>query len=429
MGSFGSSLIIIGLATIACIFGPACAPSWAQDWTTVKESLAARGIIPSVIYDLNMLSNVDGGLKRDTILQGNAYLNLRIDSEKFFGFPGLKINFSELGTNGPNPAGIVGDAQGVSNMTVPPGFRSYEGWLQYNFFDNRWSVLVGQYDLGTEFYRLQTAGLFFNYAFGTGTEFGLSGVEGPSIFPFTSLGTRIAFRATDNFVIRTAILDGVPLYRPGGAISPFHKGDGLLIVSEAAWSRRPPPDDPAQGHRRIRIGRFSDVSHYDDKVAVGAWHYTAKFSDLSEFDTQGIPLLHQGSSGAYLAVDRVLSETADHKHQIGAFLQLGVAEQQVNRFGSYIGAGITAGGLIAGRPNDEIGIGVASARNGFSYMESQQQMGLPVNRAETAIEAAYLAKINDSVAWQPDFQYVIHPNTDPTVSNASVFQLRLELQF
>lgn len=94
----------------------------------------------------------------------------------------------------------------------------------------------------------------------------------------------------------------------------------------------------------------------------------------------------------------MLWENADHKHQIGAFLQLGISEQQVNRFGSYAGAGITAGGLIAGRPNDEIGFGVASARNGFSYMRSQRRMGLPVNRAETAIEATYLAQINDSLA-------------------------------
>jgi porin len=40
------------------------------------------------------------------------------------------------------------------------------------------------------------------------------------------------------------------------------------------------------------------VSHYDDKIAVGAWHYTAKFNDLDEFDSQGAPQQHQGSSGA-----------------------------------------------------------------------------------------------------------------------------------
>jgi porin len=419
---------IIGLTTLVYLFGSGCTSSWAQDWSAVKDSLAARGIMPSVIYDANMLSNLDGGLQRGTILQGNAYLQLLIDGEKFVGFPGLRIYLSELGTHGPNAGAFAGDAQGVSNMTAPSGFRSYEGWLQYNFLNNQWSVLVGQYDVGSEFYRLQTAGLLFNQAFGTGTTFGLSGVEGPSIFPSTSLGARIAYRPTDNFVIRSALLDGVPLYRPDGTVSPFRQGDGLLIVSEAAWSKRPQPDDPSHGPR-IRIGRFSDVSHYDDKIAVGGWHYTAEFNDLSEFDARGNPLQHHGSSGAYLAIDRVLSETAEHKNQVGAFLQLGLSEQQVNRFGSYTGAGIAAQGVVAGRPNDEIGLGVASARNGFSYMQSQLQLGLPVNRAETAIEGTYLIQVGNSVAVQPDVQYVVHPNTDPNIRDAWVFQLRLELGF
>jgi hypothetical protein len=61
-------------------------------------------LIPGFVYDLNMLSNHDGGLKGDKILQDNGYLNQRIGSEKFFGFPGLKIYFSELATHGPNPS-------------------------------------------------------------------------------------------------------------------------------------------------------------------------------------------------------------------------------------------------------------------------------------------------------------------------------------
>src|ERR1700745_1041607 len=129
MRAFGSSLIF-RLAAITC--GLAGAPGGAQDWTALKDSLAVRGIIPGFVYNLNMLSDLDGGIKRDSVLQGNGYLNLRIDGEKFFGGPGLKVYFSELGTHGPKPTGIVGDAQGVSNMTVPPGFRTYEGWAQYN---------------------------------------------------------------------------------------------------------------------------------------------------------------------------------------------------------------------------------------------------------------------------------------------------------
>jgi porin len=62
-------------------------------------------------------------------------------------------------------------------------------------------------------------------------------------------------------------------------------------------------------------------------------------------------------------------------------------------------------------------------------MVAQTQMGLPVTRAETAIEVTYLAQINEWLAIQPDFQYVVHPNTNPAVKNAAVFQLRGEIAF
>jgi carbohydrate-selective porin OprB len=103
-------------------------PASAQTWDKVKEDLASRGITPSVVYDGNLLTDAAGGLKRDSIFQGNFYAQLRIDSEKAFGVPGMKLFFSELVTNGPNPEdGLVGDAQGVNNVTARPGYRSYEG--------------------------------------------------------------------------------------------------------------------------------------------------------------------------------------------------------------------------------------------------------------------------------------------------------------
>lgn len=49
---------------------------------------------------------------------------------------------------------------------------------------------IGLYDLNSEFDALDDAGLFINSAFGVGTDIGLTGVNGPSIFPVTSLAVR-----------------------------------------------------------------------------------------------------------------------------------------------------------------------------------------------------------------------------------------------
>jgi porin len=57
---------------------------------------------------------------------------------------------------------------------------------------------------------------------------------------------------------------------------------------------------------------------------------------------------------------------------------------------------------------------------------------LPPQDATTSaasIEVTYLAQIASWLAVQPDFQYVIHPNTDATVRNAGAFQLRFETMF
>ena len=67
-------------------------------------------------------------------------------------------------------------------------------------------------------------------------EFSQSGVEGPSVFPDTSVGMRFAFKPAEGVVVRTAVLDGVPVDRPDGSRGIFEAGDGVLIVSELASS-------------------------------------------------------------------------------------------------------------------------------------------------------------------------------------------------
>lgn len=52
------------------------------------------------------------------------------------------------------------------------------------------------------------------------------------------------------------------------------------------------------------------------------------------------------------------------------FVQTGVGDYRVDRFGSYLGIGLTAVGVIEGRATDELGIGLAHARNGSHYMSA-----------------------------------------------------------
>src|SRR5712692_7020435 len=200
-------------------------PSSQQGPEGPDERLARRGIRLSIRYDGEIFDDLSGGLRRGATYLGNANLQLTLDARRLMGWPGLTIFLYGLGIHGGHPSRFAGDAQGVSNIEGPTKWTLEEAWLQQTLFHGRFSALVGRYDLNSEFYRLQSAGLFLNSSFGIGPEFSQSGRNGPSIFPDTSAGARIAWKLARGVVLRTAILDGVPVDRPDGR-KLFARGDG-----------------------------------------------------------------------------------------------------------------------------------------------------------------------------------------------------------
>jgi porin len=283
-------------------------------------------------------------------------------------------------------------------------------------------LLVGRYDLNTEFYRLASADLFLNSSFGIGPEFATSGFAGPSIFPNTALGVRIGTKPSTNSVVRVAVLDAAPLDKQDGSPDPFDTRNGALVAAEAALLTR---STPANANQHIRIGRRADHLPYDDKIAVGAWYYTSRFAQAAAT----LPRT-KGEAGAYIVTDRTLwKDSGNPDRRLTAFLQAGADLAPAERFGSYVGAGIVASGILVARPSDELGLAVAVARNSGSYVTARNLLGVPADHSETSFELTYLAQIASRIAFQPDIQYVIHPNTDPSLRNATVLQLRFAVTY
>jgi porin len=398
-------------------------------WDTLRRDAGARGIALSAVYDGEGLVNATGGIRTGAVYAGTLHLQLTIDGERLLGWPGMTLFLNGLGTHGGHPSRLVGDAQGVSNLEAPGGGQLYEAWLQQNLLGNRVSALVGRFDLNSEFYRLQSAALFLNSSFGVGPEFSQSGQGGPSIFPDTSVGARFAFKPARDVVLRAAVLDGAPVDRPDGGHRLFAKGDGLLLVGEAAFLSRPAPEGRPLGSQ-FRIGRGAGLSPYDGKLAVGGWYYTAGFDDVSEREPDSRPVRHRGSAGAYvLADEQAYRSAASSGRKINVFAQLGFGDARVNRFGFYAGGGIVFSGLFPGLENDELGLAVAIARNGSHFLELQRVNDVAVAGTETTLELTYLLQLGRHVALQPDLQYVMRPGTDPTRKNALAAALRFELSY
>jgi porin len=389
------------IAALAMAGAPPSMPAQASGGGGGTRLLAA-----TFSYTGELVGNASGGARRGAVFLGVAGAQLTVRLHPLVGWRGAQAFLFVFGAHGGAPSDLVGDVQGVSSLQAPATIRLEEAWLQQNLLGNRLSWLVGRYDLNTEFYRLQSAGLFVNSSFGIGPEFGLSGRAGPSIFPNTSLGTRLEFKPSPNTVWRAAVLDGVPVDRPGDG-HPFASGDGVLLVTEVAILSRPDTLGMPR-HQRFQIGRGL-TRPYAAKIALGGWYYTASFPDLAETLPSGEPVLHRGSGGAYLIADQtVWSAGRGRPAALSAFVQLGLGDGRVNQIGGYLGGGLTLIAPFAGRAQDELGLAVAAALNGSHY-ERAQAVGASAAASETAIELTYLAQLRSWIGVQPDIQYVIHP--------------------
>jgi porin len=419
-------------APVSSVSGELQALPWdplTKRWDKLQKQLDNRGIQLGIRYDGDIFTNSSGGLREGAAYLGNLNLQLTLDAQRLFGWPGVTMFLYGLGIHGGHPSSFVGDAQGVTNIEALAKWTFEEAWIQQNLFGNRFSVLAGRYDLNSEFYRLQSAGLFLNSSFGIGPEFSQSGQEGPSIFPNTSAGARFAIKPIKEIVFRTAVLDGVPVDRLNGTKDIFARNDGLLVVAEGVYLYRPSASEFTPRTRQFRIGRNS-VGPYAGKIALGAWYYSAAFDDLAKVRPDGSPVRHHGSRGFYALADKTVYQHANYpERRMTLFGQFGIGDPRVNRFAYYTGGGLTVSGLIAGRNQDEIGFAIAGAHNGTQFMEGQRNQGLRMQRSEGAFELTYLAQFGSHLAVQPDLQFVVNPGTDPRIKNAIVFILGFELSF
>jgi porin len=338
----------------------------------VAMRASAQTVQPSLLYDGAAFDDISGGLRRGSTYLGTLRLRLALDRPRTSAF------IEVLNTHGGAPSDFAGDAQGVSSLAAPHRWRIEEAWLQRNFLNAQLSILVGRYDLNSELYRLQSAGLFLNSSFGVGPEFSQSGQHGPSIYPNTSTAIRITYRPVKSFVLRGAAFKD-------------------LALGEIAYLVRPSRDVPRDV--RSRLGRFAGLPPYKAKLSLGVWHYTNS----------------PRSSGIYILGDQTLYERG--ARHLGAFGQLGIGDARAERFAHYFGAG-----LVMAHKQNELGLALAAGRNSAQYNIQQNAL-----RGETTLEFTYLTPITPHVAIQPDLQYVVHPNADRGRKNALVMLLRFEV--
>ncbi|EIC30058.1 MULTISPECIES: carbohydrate porin [Methylomicrobium] len=380
------------------------------DWGGVRSTLLENGINIGIANTGDLLAN-SRGVSADVRYANLLEASLTADMDKLAGLTGGSLYIMAIGTHGRDPGEATGSIAAPSNLAANDTFKLFEAWYEQTFFNDRIGILAGLYAVDSEFDAKGTADVFLNGAFGTGLDLSETGLNGPSIFPVTSLGVRVRANITEEITLRATVLDGAPgdPDHPRGTRIGLKKGDGLLIMSEL--------DYQPHAFDFLRFG-------------VGSWLYTADFDDLADTRPNGDPVRREGSYGIYGFVEGVIFNEPDTVDQgLSGFLRIGSADEDVNQIGTFYGAGLVYTGLFPSRDDDVLGLGVTVGINGDKYERALKSAGGSVKDAEIALELTYRAQITPWLSLQPVLQYYINPGTDPALNDNIVGGFRYGVTF
>lgn len=294
------------------------------------------------------------------------------------------------------PNDVVSTLQGVDNIEVDRHrLRLYEFWVEAAMGEG--SVRAGLYDLNSEFYATESAGLLIAPAFGIGSEIAATSPNGPSIFPSTALAVRVSMPISKRAAFMIAVINaeaGV-LGDPDGVDTEFEHG--VLAVSELTWSG-------------------------DTNLSFGAWSYTDRQDDIRDANEFGDPVRRR-AFGGYATIERRLVGDADSARATTGFLRVGFSDGDTTPYSGGWQPGLLIDRVLAGRPRSALSVGINQGILNNKFRANALDLGEPVERSETQIEITYSDMIGP-VMLQPDLQLIPNPGVDPTRDAALVATLR-----
>ena len=339
-------------------------------------------------YIGDLVSNLNGGIKRGTTYLGLANLKAGVNTQAAGWWKGGEFRINAANTHGGTPSeSFVGDFQGVSNIEAGNLTFMYELWYKQTI--GNLSFTVGLQDLNANFAITDNGALFTNSSFGIHPSIA-DNIPSP-IFPLTALGAMLQYNYKDKLIWQAAIFDGAPddfERNPYNTNWKLSNNDGYLTVTE------------------IQVAQ-SLLRNHEGSYKFGAYlHHHCDSASLKH-----------NSHGFYFIGDQMVHKTLNGG--ISLFSQVGLSPKLENKNNYYLSLGVNIKGISQKRSKDEAGIAIAYA--GF---------GQGTRRNETAVELTYLFAVNESIRLKPDLQYIIHPaGTEINLPNAFVGSLRIELDF
>jgi porin len=383
----------------------------------VRPALDTAGIKLGVAYKSEVLDNPVGGVGQGAVYQGVLVLDLDVDAGKAAGLDGLTLHSTAYQIHGRGlSASYVGNLLTVSSLEARSATRLSTLYAEQAIAGDLASLRIGQLAADTEFVISDYAASLVNGTFGWPDILAFDLPSGGPAYPLGTPGVRGKIGGGDGFSAMAAVFNGDPVgpgtgdpQRRDPSGTAFRIGDNALAIVELAYG----------------ASEESRQSGLAGKYKLGGWYHSGRFAD-ERFDVAGLsladpassgqPAQRQGNYGLYAVVDQMVwRHPTEHGEWLGAFLRVAGSPDDRNLISFYADAGLTANGLVPGRGDDIVTLGVAVARISSDARRLDRDArtftgtDLPLRDAEALVELTYQAHFAPWLIVQPDLQYIAHP--------------------
>jgi len=286
----------------------------------------------------------------------------------------LKIYGSTFWVNGQS---IANNIQGISNIEADRGFEILESWIQFES-NSSFSLKFGIVDLNSQFDHIESADFFINPSQGIGPDVSNTGLYGPSIFPYTSLGIEVNV-TKNNWEISSGLFDSNSRITRKLHPEPNYKlslDEGVLFISEYSTKQR---------NIGVTLGSWLSTHENNDKYPIGV-PPIAFGIDPNKF-----------SSGIY-------AHLYSNYKNIDCYLRVGYSNSNTELISNYIGGGIIY------KLKDTSSLGASFGSAGFSKLYKSifdYRVQNSKHPYEHVIELSFKT-LESRFSTQPNLQYIIN---------------------
>lgn len=364
------------------------------DWNGWRQRLEEGGIRPYLVYTGSMWSNVSGGIRTGTELDGYLDTGFGLDLGKMGAWSGLGMQMSLHWFQGRQPTMVLvgaNVAQAVNPWEASNAIRVFDLYLSQKFGTVA-EVRVGQLAVDSDFMLSRYAATMLNAAFG----------DLPS----------------QNVNLDTPVypVAGPGLYADGDLVDDWLEGRLGAYTATAA------PDVAGNHGFEWRLGNDAGYAFFAELEATaepgglpGEYTIGGYYASVREpkWDSDG---LVYGQWSGWVIVDQALRVDSEGDPRVGVFARFSWSPNNGRDVITLYGdAGINVWGVIASRPDDVLGLAGSIGRYSDAYQRGTQ----PPSGGAAALELTYQIAATPWLVVQPDLQYIVDPiaadATDATV--------------